>query len=113
MNLPHLAIYLPIHQTALSVFFLLIYALLYAPLRAKAALDAHLPQQPKVIYPPLQEKSGHTHGHSQHPQRGFPLSPWMQLFHSSASMDVPYKPNSKEYELDKNYGMRPQLQRRT
>lgn len=25
----------------------------------------------------------------------------MQLFHSSASMDVPYKPNSKEYELDK------------
>ena len=28
-------------------------------------------------------------------------------------MDVPYKPNSKEYELDKNYGMRPQLQRRT
>ena len=52
----------------------------------------------------------------------------MQLFHSSASMDVPYKPNSKEYELDKNYGnalnnciylivnnylMSPQLQRRT
>lgn len=37
----------------------------------------------------------------------------MQLFHSSASMDVPYKPNSKEYELDKNYGMRPQLQRGT
>ena len=29
----------------------------------------------------------------------------MQLFHSSASMDVPYKPNSKEYELAKNTGM--------
>ena len=37
----------------------------------------------------------------------------MQLFHSFASIDVPYKPKSKEYELDKNYGMRPQLQRGT
>ena len=37
----------------------------------------------------------------------------MQLFHSSASMEVPYKPNAKEYGLDKNDGMRPQLQRGT